>query len=199
LLDRLEEVLASGSRLPFSSRTMIDEQECLDILDQIRVALPEEIKLARRVTAEHDSIVAEAEARGQQIIREAEERAAEKVEEHALVRAAQARAEQVEAEAMARSDEIRREADEYAYETLAELEGNLEQLLLTVRKGVRALQSTNGTRSARRGGGLGCTPGRPLPIIVRLSQPARTAVFSCPRRVFPLVPSAGWSRPGAGP
>ena len=98
LLDRLEEVLSSGSRLPFSSRTVIDEQECLDILDQIRVALPEEIKQARRVTAERDGIIAEAQARAQQIIREAEERAAEKVEEHALVRQAQARAQQVEAD-----------------------------------------------------------------------------------------------------
>jgi len=152
LLDRLEEVLASGSRLPFSSRTMIDEQECLDILDQIRVALPEEIKQARRVNAEHDSIVAEAEARAQQIVREAEERAAEKVEEHALVQQAQRRAQQVEGEADERSEEIRREADEYAYETLAELESNLEQLLLMVRKGARALKPMNGTRAPRRGG-----------------------------------------------
>ena len=155
LLDRLEEVLGSGSRLPFSSRTMIDEQECLDILDQIRVALPDEIKQARRVNAEHDSIVAEAEARGQQIIREAEERAADKVEEHALVRQAQMRVEQVEVEAQERSEEIRREADEYAYETLSELEGSLEQLLLTVRKGARALKPSDGLRLTRRSGGGG--------------------------------------------
>jgi vacuolar-type H+-ATPase subunit H len=155
LLDRLEEVLASGSRLPFSSRTMIDEQECLDILDQIRVALPEEIKQARRVNAEHDSIVAEAESRAQQIVREAEERAAEKVEEHSLVRQAQTRAEEVEAEARDQSEEICRGAEEYAYETLAELEGNLEQLLMTVRKGARALKPANGARPPRRGGGLG--------------------------------------------
>jgi len=143
LLDRLEEVLNSGSRVPFmGSRTLIDEQECLDILDQIRVALPEEIKQARRVTAERDSIIAEAQTRAQQIIREAEERAAEKVQEHALVRQAQARAEQVEAEAERRSAEIRREAEEYVYETLLNLENDLEQLLQTVRKGTRALRGT---------------------------------------------------------
>jgi vacuolar-type H+-ATPase subunit H len=150
LLDRLEEVLSSGSRLPFSSRTMIDEQECLDILDQIRVALPEEIKQARRLNAERDSIIAEAEARAQQIIREAEERAAEKVQEHVIVRQAQLRAEQVEAEAERRSAEIRREAEEYAYATLSELESELEQLLLTVRKGTRALRPVDGTRAGRR-------------------------------------------------
>jgi hypothetical protein len=150
LLDRLEEVLSSGSRLPFSSRTMIDEQECLDILDQIRVALPEEIKQARRVNAEHDSILAEAESRAQQLVREAEERAAAKVEEHAVVQAAERRAEQVEAEAEAKGAEIRREAEEWALATLSELESNLEQVLLMVRKGARALQPVNGTRPPRR-------------------------------------------------
>lgn len=134
---------------------MIDEQECLDILDQIRVALPEEIKQARRVNAERDTIVAEAEARAQQIVREAEERATEKVEEHALVRAAQLRAEQVEADAEARSDEIRQDADHYAYETLSELEGELEQLLLTVRKGTRALRPPETGRLSRRASGHG--------------------------------------------
>jgi hypothetical protein len=154
LLDRLEEVLNSGSRLPFSSRTMIDEQECLDILDQIRVALPEELKQARRVNAERDSIVAEAEARAQQLIREAEERASEKVQEHVLVRQAQLRAEQVEAEAERHSEEIRREAEEYAYEALSELENELEQLLATVRKGTRALRPAVEPRLSRRAGGL---------------------------------------------
>ena len=155
LLDRLEEVLNSGSRLPFSSRTMIDEQECLDILDQIRVALPDEIKQARRINAERDGIIAEAEARAQQIVREAEERAAEKVEEHALVRQAQSRAQQVEDDADRRSAEIRREADEYAYDTLSELESELEQLLLTVRKGTRALRPVEDARPARRPSNLG--------------------------------------------
>jgi hypothetical protein len=155
LLDRLEEVLNAGSRLPFSSRTMIDEQECLDILDQIRVALPEEIKQARRVIADRDTIVAEAEGRAQQIVREAEERAAEKVEEHALVRQAQLRAEQVEADAEQRSEEIRQEADEYAFDILSRLDEELEQLLLSVRKGVRALRPLDEPRAARRSGGLG--------------------------------------------
>ncbi len=132
---------------------MIDEQECLDILDQIRVALPEEIKGARRVNAERDGIIAEAEARAQEIIREAEERAAQQIEEHALVRQAQARAQQVEAEAERRAAEIERDAEDYAYEKLAELESQLEQLLSSVRRGTRALRQMDESRSVRHPGG----------------------------------------------
>jgi hypothetical protein len=155
LLDRLEEVLNSGSRWLFSSRTMIDEQECLDILDQIRVALPEEIKQAKRINAERDSIIAEADARAQQILREAEERAAEKVQEHGLVRQAETRAQQVEMDAERQSLEIREEADQYAFDTLAELEAELEELLHTVRKGTHALRPPNESRSSRRARGVG--------------------------------------------
>jgi hypothetical protein len=154
LLERLEEVLNSGSRVPLlGGRTLIDEQECLDILDQIRVALPEEIKQARRVNAERDGIIAEAEARAQQIVREAEEAAAQAVEEHTLVRQAQQRAEQVEADADRRSAEIERDAEDYAYEKLSELESQLESLLLTVRKGTRALRQLDDPRPVRRSGG----------------------------------------------
>jgi hypothetical protein len=154
LLDRLEEVLNSGSRVPlFSSRTMIDEQECLDILDQIRVALPEEIKSARRVNSERDAIIAEAEARAQEIIREAEERAAQEVEEHNLVRQAELRAEQVEAAAKRRAADIERDAEDYAYDKLAELESRLDQLLHSVRSGTRALRHHDQPHPAGRGGG----------------------------------------------
>jgi hypothetical protein len=71
------------------------------------------------------------------------------------VRQAQSRAEQVEADADRRSAEIRREADEYAYDTLSELESELEQLLLTVRKGTRALRPVEDARPARRPSSLG--------------------------------------------
>jgi vacuolar-type H+-ATPase subunit H len=134
---------------------MIDEQECLDILDQIRVALPDEIKQARRVHSERDTIIAEAESRAQEVLREAEEQAAMQVQEHTLVRQAEQRAEQIQLDAERRSEEIRRDADEYAYEALSELESELEQLLLTVRKGTRALKPADGPRLSRRSSGGG--------------------------------------------
>src|SRR5919202_5364976 len=86
LLDQLEEVLGGGSRLPLTSRTLVDEQEILDILDQIRVAIPEEIKAARRLTQERDQIIADAHAEAERTLREADAQAAERVGEHHLVR-----------------------------------------------------------------------------------------------------------------
>jgi len=88
LLDRLEEVLSAGQHVPLTSRTLIDEQECLELLDQIRVTLPEEIKQARRVAQERDRLLAEARAEAERIIQRAENEAGDLLTEHGLVRAA---------------------------------------------------------------------------------------------------------------
>ena len=76
LLDQLEEVLGGGSRVPLTSRTLVDEQEVLDILDQIRVSIPEELTQARRVTQERDQVMAAAHAEADSILRDADANAA---------------------------------------------------------------------------------------------------------------------------
>lgn len=141
LLDRLEEVLATGSRVPLTARTLVDEQECLDILDQMRVAMPNEIKEARRVLAERDHVLAQAREEMDRIIRGAESRAARLVDEHGLVRAAQARAIQIEERAEREAMAIREEAEKYAEALLSRVQERLEQALANVRAGLRELET----------------------------------------------------------
>jgi vacuolar-type H+-ATPase subunit H len=139
LLDRLEEALVTGSRVPLMARTLVDEQECLDILDQMRVAMPNEIKEARRVIAERDHILAQAREETERIVRGAEHRASRLVEEHAIVRTAQARAIQIEEGAEQEALSIREEADQYAGTLLTRVQERLEQALTNVRAGLREL------------------------------------------------------------
>jgi vacuolar-type H+-ATPase subunit H len=141
LLDRLEEALATGSRLPLTARTLVDEQECLDILDQMRVAMPSEIKEARRVIAERDSVMAQAHDESERIIRSAEHRANRLVEEHTLVRNAQLRANQIEEQAEQEAMNIRDEAEKYAETVLTRVQERLEQALTNVRAGLRELET----------------------------------------------------------
>ncbi len=140
LLDRLEEALTSGIRLPFG-RALINEQECLDILDQIRVAIPEEVRQARQMNAQREALLADASKTAQQTIQEAQERAARLVKENSTVRAAETMAAEVRAAAYREAEEIRRGADEYAYGTLAALETQVDQILRSVRRGLQELES----------------------------------------------------------
>ena len=139
LLDQLEEVLGTGSKLPFTSRTLVDEQEVLDILDQIRMSIPEELKAARRLSQERDQVLADARAEADRIIREAEEHAAGRVSEHSLVRSAESRASEIEDRAKDEAQQVRQEAEAYAYRVLERLHEQINQLGQTVERGLREL------------------------------------------------------------
>ncbi len=141
LLDQLEEVLGAGSHLPLTSRTLVDEQEIQDILDEIRVSIPDELKAARRLTDERDQVIADAHAEADRILAAAEVEAAERVAEHGVVRSAENRAADLEDRAMRQAAEIRREADAYAYRVLQKLREQIAALAQTVDRGISELDS----------------------------------------------------------
>jgi len=140
LLDRLEELLTSARRVPLSSHVMIDPQECLDVVDQIRLTLPEELKVARRVVAERDQILAETHERADRLVERAEEQVAQRADEHALVRTAQERAHALLEQAQREAEETRAEADAYAYRVFASLQKRLRQIEEVVEEGLAAVQ-----------------------------------------------------------
>ncbi len=139
LLERLEEVLGDGKGVPFTRRRLVDDDECLSIIEQIRLSLPSEIRQAKRVNTERDSLLDEAESQAAQIIRNAELDAQERIQEHHVTRRAENRAQELIAQAERRVAQIRREADQYAYSVLVDLEHRLNGLIGTVRAGLQDL------------------------------------------------------------
>lgn len=135
LIDRLEQLISQGTRLPLSSRTMIDEQEFLDIIDQLRVTVPEEIKQARRVSQERERITLQAESEAEKILNEAETRATAMLQDNELLRRAEEEARQLIEDAQRAAEEIRRGADQYALDVLTGMENELTRTLATIRKG----------------------------------------------------------------
>jgi hypothetical protein len=135
LIDRLEQLVSAGTRLPLSSRTMIDEQEFLDIIDRLRVAVPEELKQARRFTQERERVLMQAEAEAEKIIAGAQERATLMLQETEMVRLAKEESRRILAEMETEAEDVRRGADQYAFDVLAGLENELTKLLATTRKG----------------------------------------------------------------
>jgi cell division septum initiation protein DivIVA len=128
LLERLEEVLGNAGHLPFSSKLVVDEQDCLNVLEQLKVALPLELRRAQRLLSEREHLVEEANAEAERIVRRAEDQAAQLVEQHDLVEAARERARSTLQRAEEEADEIRQQADEYAYRVLAQLRRRVRQV-----------------------------------------------------------------------
>jgi len=140
LLDQLEEVLGGGSHLPLTSRTLVDEQEILDILDQIRVSIPDEIKAARRVTQDREQLLSDARAEADRLVREADEHIAARLGEHHLVRSAEARAAEIEERALEDAERMRRETEAYAYRVMQRLREQISQISQAVERGMQELE-----------------------------------------------------------
>lgn len=66
----MEEALAAGRRIPFGSWLIVDEERLLDVIDRMRVAVPEELKRARRIIQEQDRLLEEARGHVQRVLEE---------------------------------------------------------------------------------------------------------------------------------
>jgi len=129
LIDELEDALAEGRRVFFSGRLLVDEERILDIIDRMRVAVPEELKQARRVISEQERLIGEAQSHVRQVL-----------EEQGLLAAVEA--ERVRLLDLAERDAaaVRAGADEYARQVLEDLEQRLTRLVASVQNGLRELQ-----------------------------------------------------------
>src|SRR5579884_4127803 len=149
LVDRIEAMLRSGQKLPFSSKVVVDEHEAMDVLDQMRVVIPDEIKTARRLNQDRERITQQAEAEAERILSEAQERAASLVDDHGLVREAERRAEEILTAADNQAEEIKAGADQYALEVLRALEAHMQKTMEQVRRGIDTLEDS--IRDAEQG------------------------------------------------
>jgi len=143
LIDRLEEQLNQSRPLPFTHNVIIDEDRFLDIIDQMRITIPEEVKKAQQMLAQKDRIIAQAQEEANRTLAIAREKSDQMLERDAIVQAAHARAEQILAQARDDIGKVRHEADEYVIDTLRSLEIELERNLNQIRNGINMLNQNH--------------------------------------------------------
>jgi vacuolar-type H+-ATPase subunit H len=142
ILDRFEYMVHHARHVPFSSQVMVDEDEVMDLIDQLRFNLPEEMKQASWTVQEQQRLISEAHAEAARIMAKANERAEAAVTDHEVLRRAERQSQQTVRDAQARSEQIIREAEAYALEQLQQLEAHLSRTLATVKRGVEALHAS---------------------------------------------------------
>jgi cell division septum initiation protein DivIVA len=140
LIDRLEELFNDSRPIPLTSNVIVDEDRMLDLIDQMRIAIPDAVKQAQKLMSEKDRTLAQAQEEASRTLKLARDRSDGMLDREAIVEAAQSRADQVVSQARIEADLIRQEADDYTLESLTSLEIELERLNNQVRNGIRALQ-----------------------------------------------------------
>jgi hypothetical protein len=143
LVDRLEELINNSRDIPFTRNVIIDEDRVLDIIDQMRVAIPEEVKKSQQILAQKDRVVAQAKEEADRTVAIAKEKSDKLTDRDSIVLDAKKKAKQIESEAEQRAEKTQAEADEYVAETLTNLEIALERVLNQVRNGIYILEEEN--------------------------------------------------------
>lgn len=150
LVDRLEDLIDEGRHMPFSKFTMVDEERALEIIDQMRISIPEEIEKSAKVLAQRDRILAQANEEAARIVQAAREQGVQLVDREASVQAAQSRAANVIEQAHQDAEVITRDADQYVLDTLARLEQQLTKALGVVRNGINEVNSSPSVPTAHQ-------------------------------------------------
>jgi vacuolar-type H+-ATPase subunit H len=138
-VERLESLAASARKLPLTNNVVLDQAAVLELIDQLRAAVPPEVSQARRVTEEAGRITERARDESDAIIARAQEQAARMLEERELVAMAKQRAAEIIDTSTREAAEIRRGADEYAAGVLIRLEGECIKALTSIKRGIDML------------------------------------------------------------
>ena len=143
LVDRLEDLVDEGRHMPMSKYTLIDEERALEIIDQMRISVPEEIEKAARILAQRDRVLSQAHEEAARVVQNAREKSDQLIENDVSVQAARNHATNIIEQAKQDAEAITKEADEYALQVFNSLQARLAKLMTDVRQGIDVMQNTH--------------------------------------------------------
>lgn len=147
LIDRLEELFNESKAIPLTHNVMVDEDRMLDIIDQMRIAIPEEVKKAQQLLGQRDRVLAQAQEEANRTIEIARQKADQLISKDMIAQDAQRRADQILAQARVEADSMRADADDYALDSLTQLQAELERITNQVSNGIRTVKDEQARRA----------------------------------------------------
>lgn len=158
LVDRLDNLIASSRRMPFTNQLLVKEDDILNILEQMRNSIPDEVKQARRILQERDRILSQAQTEAADILAKTHEESEHVLSREGLLRSAEERskdllrqanekAQGIVQKAEEHTEQMKAEADSYARETLNNIKEHLISIeteigrnILSIEKGLETLE-----------------------------------------------------------
>ncbi len=144
-LQQLEELITEAKSMPLSTSVLVNREEVLELVQELRASLPEEIKQARWVVKDREQLLTKARRDAEGIIQEALEEQRRYVSQEEVVRASVREAERLLEEARQQARQLRLEAEDYIDQKLAAFEILLDKTMKTVGKGREQLRGDRAT------------------------------------------------------
>jgi len=160
IVDQIEELATSGKKVPMSKKTLVDPDQLLKLVEQLRQSIPDDFSRAQEVLRKRDDLLNKGLDEARRIRASAESELRSRLEETSIAKEAQKHAEQTVAEAQTKAKRIleaaeleakkRREAaDQYSQEVLYQLEQDVAGVLTTIRHGIEVLDARQGAKIVR--------------------------------------------------
>ena len=148
LIDRLEELFNESKAIPLTHNVLVDEDRMLELIDQMRIAIPEEVKKAQQVIAQRDRVMAQAQEEANRTLQLSRDKDEQLIQKDMIVQDAQRRADQIINQARAEAEATRADADNYVLETLMQLQDQIARLSNQVSNGIRVVQDDQMRKAA---------------------------------------------------
>ncbi len=148
LVDRLEELIGLGKRVPFSTRVMVEEEEFLAIVDQLRATVPNDVRQAQRIIREREAVIAGAQAEAAKILEVARQQAEYIVSQQGVLNEARQRGEELLRQVEQEHRRSLGQIDQYALQQFTRVEDAVQQGLQIIMEAVR--ETTAEMESAKR-------------------------------------------------
>jgi hypothetical protein len=127
---------------------IVDREQALNLIDELRVAVPEEVRAAKRINSEGERIIEKAQEEAERIVARSQEQAAFLIGERGLTEAAEAESRRLVAEGEEDAENVRRGADEYAAGVLAALQAEVGRTLANIERGIALLEDRRAAYAA---------------------------------------------------
>lgn len=128
LLERIEDIIEEASKFPLSNKVMIDKEEILEVINEIRLKLPDEINRASWVAKERQRILNEAQLEADELIEKVKEQQKYLIEENEITKQAQKYANQLIDEAERKASDMKIGAYNYSDEILSKLQEKIREI-----------------------------------------------------------------------
>lgn len=143
ILEMMDDMLDKAVNVPFSNKkSLIEVDKMRELIDEIRINMPKEVKQARDLVNDRKMILNEAKNEAANIVSKAEQRAAMLVSQQEIVRQATAKANEINASVQGQTKELRDMTNKYVDNMLNKVEELLSNDLIDVRKARGALKNT---------------------------------------------------------
>lgn len=142
LVSNLYEMVQDAWSVPFGAdRCMLDREKVLDILDEIRVNLPNDLKIARDIVDKRNEVIAAGKREADAIKKHADEYSKQLINENAIVAEAKKKAAEIVRNAEMKAQEVKKVANDYCEDSLKRTEDVVEQALAELRKSRQQFKS----------------------------------------------------------